>query len=664
MRLNGEFGTDAITDNTYNVVTFALGAGEDATLDGVTVHAGYDERLAGDAGGIIIEGGTPTIHDVGVANNHGRFGGGLHVKGGAPIIDRVRLVNNGEFSAGTEYEGGLAATGGTVVFSNSFFTAAPLPDGTLASFAGANALIDNVQFGGGTIGLRLGSGRHLVKRATFIYNDVGLVASGGDADILRASFFGNKSAFTMSGGQLDIQDTTFTENTNGFAANAAMTVRNSTFVKDGQGVSTVAPAIVNSIIQLEDYAEGANIGAGKPPTSPARIRSSVIDFGCSGGVECTDTIQADALLRPAVITDGSVTPHFPLFPGSPAIDIGDPAACTTTDQRLVLRPLDGNLDGSAICDAGSFEFDPLRIAFEESTSAVGEDSGTTVLTVTAKGDLFDATSFAYAVSGGSATSGSDFSFAPGTFTFDPNLCPGVTPGRSGAAPGSAVCVKRGNIDVQVELPLVVRQDFLVEAPETIELRLSDPPFTGVVAESQHTLTIRDDEPRLRCDGVPATMVGSQGKDLLVGTGGRDVIVARGGNDRVLAGGGRDLVCAGPGDDTVRGGPGTAACSGTAAPTACSAASEATGCLAAARATACEAARETIGWKATGVPTTCMGRRAGTAWPEERGLATRAMVVRAPILSWSRPGVRRSLAFRRGAGPVCSSIPGMLALTGT
>lgn len=67
-----------------------------------------------------------------------------------------------------------------------------------------------------------------------------------------------------------------------------------------------------------------------------------------------------------------------------------------------------------------------------------------------------------------------------------------------------------------------------------------------------------------CRGVPATIVGTAGDDVLEGTQGDDVIVALGGDDVVRGLGGDDLICGnggndrligGRGNDEVRGGPG-------------------------------------------------------------------------------------------------------------
>lgn len=80
----------------------------------------------------------------------------------------------------------------------------------------------------------------------------------------------------------------------------------------------------------------------------------------------------------------------------------------------------------------------------------------------------------------------------------------------------------------------------------LALTLAAPVLATAPAAAQETPT---------CDGIPATIVGTNGDDLLVGTSGRDVIVALDGNDVIRAGAGGDIICAGAGRDRVLGGKG-------------------------------------------------------------------------------------------------------------
>ncbi|MEX1208395.1 MAG: calcium-binding protein [Acidimicrobiia bacterium] len=64
------------------------------------------------------------------------------------------------------------------------------------------------------------------------------------------------------------------------------------------------------------------------------------------------------------------------------------------------------------------------------------------------------------------------------------------------------------------------------------------------------------EPRApTCSGLVATIVGTNGSEVLSGTAGDDVIVGRGGNDTISGLGGDDTICGGSGDDTILGGGG-------------------------------------------------------------------------------------------------------------
>ena len=67
-----------------------------------------------------------------------------------------------------------------------------------------------------------------------------------------------------------------------------------------------------------------------------------------------------------------------------AIEGGDPAGCTdplssvlTTDQRGSLRPQDGDLDGTAVCDIGAYEAGPpLGTIYAVDGSGPAEFTGT------------------------------------------------------------------------------------------------------------------------------------------------------------------------------------------------------------------------------------------------------------------------------------------------
>jgi Ca2+-binding RTX toxin-like protein len=58
-----------------------------------------------------------------------------------------------------------------------------------------------------------------------------------------------------------------------------------------------------------------------------------------------------------------------------------------------------------------------------------------------------------------------------------------------------------------------------------------------------------------CNGLEATILGTNKDDVIVGTSGADVIVGLGGNDIIYGLGGNDVICGGTGDDRISGGTG-------------------------------------------------------------------------------------------------------------
>jgi CSLREA domain-containing protein len=93
---------------------------------------------------------------------------------------------------------------------------------------------------------------------------------------------------------------------------------------------------------------------------------NLIDIDCGvtpgpGDQIGTDTAPIDPLLGPLANNGGATLTHALRF-GSPAIDAGNPTGCLdenamalTVDQRNFPRVVDGNQDGTAICDIGALE---------------------------------------------------------------------------------------------------------------------------------------------------------------------------------------------------------------------------------------------------------------------------------------------------------------------
>ena len=111
------------------------------------------------------------------------------------------------------------------------------------------------------------------------------------------------------------------------------------------------------------------------PANPVVVHNSILEAGisaaCVGAVAATSSYNIDSGTSCSLpggqhnqsSTDpllgvfdfhGGITMTFPLAFNSPAVDSANSAACPVTDQRGVLRPIDGNRDGITGCDIGAY----------------------------------------------------------------------------------------------------------------------------------------------------------------------------------------------------------------------------------------------------------------------------------------------------------------------
>jgi hypothetical protein len=89
--------------------------------------------------------------------------------------------------------------------------------------------------------------------------------------------------------------------------------------------------------------------------------------GCTISSTVSDQLDVDPKIAPLTYNGGPTYTHR-VIAGSPAIDGGNPGGCLgqpgnplTIDQRGFARPLDGNGDGTPVCDVGAYEYDPSVI---------------------------------------------------------------------------------------------------------------------------------------------------------------------------------------------------------------------------------------------------------------------------------------------------------------
>lgn len=152
-----------------------------------------------------------------------------------------------------------------------------------------------------------------------------------------------------------------------YLSGAGSVIRSSTIYNNDDGMVVFGPG---SDIDMKNSIISGNIGSDcdSPFPTPSNLISNGYNvLGSLGTCVLTGPQTGDASGNPmlaALADNGGNTPTHALLAGSPAIDNGDPTGCTDSGGALLAydqrgpgfdRALDGDDNGSVICDSGAFE---------------------------------------------------------------------------------------------------------------------------------------------------------------------------------------------------------------------------------------------------------------------------------------------------------------------
>lgn len=216
-----------------------------------------------------------------------------------------------------------------------------------------------------------------------IYNNPFL--GGGEMLLNRVTINQNRTKMSGAGiynsGTLSLSNVTVAENLTGETLNGrgggiyqtgvtSLTLLNSTVTKNeaqyGGGIYQNAGSVTLENTILANNTAYGLIFPGNPNTHNCAGIITSMGHNLEDGSDCDfassgDLSNLNPLLVSTTSTNGEII--YRPIPISPVIDAGSDANCPEVDQRLVIRPIDGDNDGIPLCDIGSVEYDPLKDIF-------------------------------------------------------------------------------------------------------------------------------------------------------------------------------------------------------------------------------------------------------------------------------------------------------------
>jgi predicted outer membrane repeat protein len=291
------------------------------------------------SGGGVFNAGTATLSNVTLNGNSASIGGGLASVGTA-TLSNVTLNGNSASSGGGLINGGSATLNNITLNGNS----ATNSGGGL--YNNSTTALSNVTLSGNTAanggGLYSYNGTATLSNVTLSGNSAtndggGIYEDGGTATLSNVTLSGNSA--TNGGGIFNNFGTTTL--TNATLSGNSATNGGGIYRKDG------LVQVMNTIVANNPL--GGNCVGGVTNNGFNLSSDNTCGFGIGRD-------NVNLMLDPLANNGGPTKTHM-LQPGSPAIDnVATGCPPPSTDQRGGMRPVDGDGDGSALCDVGAVEY--------------------------------------------------------------------------------------------------------------------------------------------------------------------------------------------------------------------------------------------------------------------------------------------------------------------
>lgn len=318
------------------------------------IGAGADKTIVdGDAAGSVfkIQGSvTAQFKRLRIRDGKASQGGGVSVSGASALsLTNVTLTGNQAESGGGINNYGTLSLSRVVISGNQ---------GTSNSGGGltnvGKATLDRTDIYGNSAvyGAAIHNTGPLIITNSAIHGNTsgngypGIFNSGGALSLTNTTVSGNTStspgnqggAISQSGGSTTLRYVTIAGNTQGhygaiYSFAGSVITSNSIVFGNGAG----------------SQCGGASIGLFTDGGYNVEADGSCVVFPGSGSIIANPQLKA-------LVDNGGFTPTQALKSTSPAIDLVPAGKCVAKDQRLVARPKDGDGNGTARCDAGSFEY--------------------------------------------------------------------------------------------------------------------------------------------------------------------------------------------------------------------------------------------------------------------------------------------------------------------